>query len=126
MSHRLHIKICEGKNLLGMDLGGKSDPYVTLRLQSQDKRNVQKTRIISNTVNPIWNQEFDIIVEDPNDILLINMYDEDIKNDEKMMNQLEYPVNTWPIGCPLDRKEVYLRLKKINFRGSIFSDLSNL
>ena len=56
-----------------MDVIGKSDPYVTLRLKSQDKKDVQKTQVIPNTIDPIWNQEFDILAVDPNDILLINM-----------------------------------------------------
>ena len=49
---RLHIKICEAKNVLKMDLGGKSDPYVILRLKSQNKKDSQKTCIIYNTINP--------------------------------------------------------------------------
>ncbi|KAK8900369.1 hypothetical protein M9Y10_002696 [Tritrichomonas musculus] len=112
MAARLHIKICEAKKVLKMDLGGKSDPYVTLRLKSQDKKDVQKTQIISNTTDPIWNQEFDIVATDPNDVLLINMFDEDIKNDDKMMDELQFPVNTWPVGGPLDRKELDIKLKK--------------
>lgn len=112
MACRLHIKICEAQKVLKMDLGGKSDPYVTLKLKSQDKKDVQKTQVISNTTNPIWNQEFDIVANDPNDSLLINMFDEDIKNDDKMMDELSYPVNTWQIGAPVDRKEVDLKLKK--------------
>ena len=112
MASRLHIKICEARKVLKMDLGGKSDPYVTLRLKSQDKKSAQKTQVISNTTDPIWNQEFDIIATDPNDVLLINMYDEDIKNDDKMMDELQYPVNSWQVGGPVDRKEIDLKLKK--------------
>ena len=68
MSCKLHIKICEAKDVLKMDVGGKSDPYVTLRLKSQDKKSAQKTQVISNTTDPIWNQEFDITATDPNDM----------------------------------------------------------
>ena len=109
MACQLHIKIIEAKKVLKMEFGGKADPYVTLRHKSQDKSEAQ---IINYPIDPIWNEEFDIIVSDPNDVLLINMYDEDIKNDEKMMDELQYPVSTWPIGCPLDHKELDIKLKK--------------
>ena len=112
MATRLHIKICEAKNVLKMDVGGKSDPYITLRLKSQDKKDFQRTQVISNNSNPVWNQEFDITATDPNDMLLINMYDEDIKMDDKMMNELQYPVHSWPVGGPVDRKEIDIKLKK--------------
>lgn len=109
---RLHVKICEAKKVLKMNLGAFSDPYVTVRLKSQDKKEAQKTQVISNTMDPIWNQEFDFIVKDPNDILLINMYDEDIKSDDKMMDELEFPVSTWLVGAPVDHKELDIKLKK--------------
>ena len=57
------------------------DPYVTIRLKSQDLNDCFKTQVKNNNNNPVWNQEFDIIAEDPNDVLLINMYNEQIKND---------------------------------------------
>ncbi|KAK8843592.1 hypothetical protein M9Y10_024649 [Tritrichomonas musculus] len=120
MATRLHIKICEARNVLKMDVGGKSDPYVTLRLKSQDKKDYQKTQIISNNSNPVWNQEFDITATDPNDMLLINMYDEDIKMDDKMMDELQYPVNSWPVGGPVDRKEIDIKLKKKNAGKLVF------
>lgn len=120
MTVRLHIKICEAQDVLKMDTVGKSDPYVTLRLKSQNKKEKLKTQIISNTRNPVWNQEFDIIATDPNDVLLINMYDEDIKNDDKMMDELQFPISKWPAGGPLDREEIDIRLKKKNAGKLIF------
>lgn len=51
-------------------------------------------------------------VSDPNETLLIDMYDEDIKSDDKMMDTLEFPVSAWQIGAPVDRKEIDLTFKK--------------
>lgn len=46
--------LCQGVDLVGKDIGGKSDPYVILRCgQSQAKSSVK-----SNTVNPVWNETF--------------------------------------------------------------------
>ena len=120
MATRLHIKICEAKNVLRMDVKGKSDPYITLRLKSQDKKDFQKTQIISNSTDPVWNEEFDLVASDANDMLLINMYDEDIKMDDKMMDELQFPVNTWIVGGPVNRKEIDLKLKKKNAGKLIF------
>lgn len=103
MSCRLHVKICEAKKLIR-----KTDLFASLQLNDEN----QKTEVIVNTQNPIWNQEFDIIAADPDDVLLINMYDEDIKYDYKMMDELQFPINTWPVGCPLDRKELNIKYKK--------------
>lgn len=111
MARRLHIKICQWYDLKKMDTIGRSDPYVTLRLKSQDKKQALTTLVLSNTLDPIWNQEFDITAIDPNDTLYIDMCDEGIKNDDKMMGRLEYPVSTWQIGAPVDHKEVELILE---------------
>ncbi|OHT00359.1 hypothetical protein TRFO_33011 [Tritrichomonas foetus] len=113
MAVRLHIKICEARKVLKMDLGGKSDPYITLKLKSQEKKKelIKRTQVISNTTDPIWNQEFDIVAE-LSDTLLIDMFDEDIKKDDKMMDQLSYPVNKWKVGGGVDHLEVDLKLKK--------------
>lgn len=125
----LKIKICEARNILKLSLNflashlsylGGSDPYVTIRLKSQDKKDVQKTQAIRHSTDPIWNQEFDIICSDPNDILVINMYDTDIKNDDKMMDEHEFPVSTWPVRGFFDRKELEIELGKKNAGKFIF------
>lgn len=82
----MHVKICEAHNLLKMDLD-KSDPYVTLQVKGQ--KEVQKTQVISNNLNPLFNQEFDIVA-DKNDVLVIKIFDEDIKNDDKMCDDIEH------------------------------------
>ncbi|KAH0793346.1 C2 domain containing protein [Histomonas meleagridis] len=93
---RLHVRIIEGKNLLQMDLG-KSDPYCVLRLKSQ--KQTQKTKTIKNTMNPVWNEDFDFFPEKPDDVLLINMFDEDIAKDDKMMDELQFKVADFKPGA---------------------------
>lgn len=115
MATRLHIKICEAKNLIKKDI----NPYVTMRLKNQDKLNFQKTQVIINNCNPVWNEEFDIIVVDPNDTLLINMYDQDGKKDDKLMDELEFPVKIWPIDGPLEKDVIDIKLKKKKDAGKI-------
>lgn len=125
MAVRLHIKICEAKNVLKHDIISKSDPYVTLRLKSQDKKNYKKTQVISNNSNPVWNEEFDIIAVNPNDTLLINMYDEDVKKDDKIMDELEFPINAWPINGPLEKDVIDLKFKKKKDAGKLIFEIQS-
>lgn len=44
-----------------MEFIGKSDPYVALHIRPMFK---VKTKVVDNNLNPEWNEEFDLIVED--------------------------------------------------------------
>lgn len=46
------------------DLLGKSDPYVKLRL-TEDKLSIKKTTVKHSNLNPEWNEEFSLVVKDP-------------------------------------------------------------
>lgn len=83
-----------------MDIGGKADPFVVLYLKKGE--NKKKTRVIifltefclakhfvpwhdvislqvvTDTLNPIWNQTFDFVVEDAlHDLLMVEVWDHD-------------------------------------------------
>ena len=55
MERRAEIKIVCGKDLLGMDMSGKSDPYVEVYHKSQL---LYKTSKKKSTLNPEWNEQF--------------------------------------------------------------------
>ncbi|KAK8892257.1 hypothetical protein M9Y10_029481 [Tritrichomonas musculus] len=107
MSCSLHVKIIEAKKLIK-----KSDLFVSLQLKSQGNVEIKKTLVIVDTKNPKWNQEFDFIASDPNDILRINMYEEGIDHDIKVMDELKFPVSTWEAGGPIDHQELSIKHKK--------------
>lgn len=46
------------------DLLGKSDPYVKLKL-TEDKLPSKKTTVKHSNLNPEWNEEFNLVVKDP-------------------------------------------------------------
>ena len=112
MARRLNIEIIEAQNLIKPDPDSPLDPYVIIKLKNQDKNTFEMTQVINNTTNPVWNQTFNILAVDPNDVLLINIYDKGIKKDVRIMDELQFPVNIWEIEGKREKKIIDLKLKK--------------
>lgn len=71
----LHVKVVRAINLLKMDLLGKSDPYVKMRL-SGERLPSKKTSVKMSNLNPEWNEQFKFVVKDPNtQVLELHMFD---------------------------------------------------
>ncbi|KAK4375110.1 hypothetical protein RND71_005787 [Anisodus tanguticus] len=81
----LHIKILRAMKLRKKDLLGASDPYVKLKL-TESKLPSKKTTVKHNNLNPEWNEEFSMVVKDPeSQALEISVYDwEQIGKHDKM------------------------------------------
>lgn len=60
----LHVKVLRASKLRKKDLLGKSDPYVKLKL-TEDKLLSKKTKVKHSNLNPEWNEEFNMVVKDP-------------------------------------------------------------
>uniref|UniRef100_A0A915JXG5 C2 domain-containing protein n=1 Tax=Romanomermis culicivorax TaxID=13658 RepID=A0A915JXG5_ROMCU len=58
----LTIKLIEGTDLLIKDACGTSDPFVTFSYKGEL---LYKSKIILRSLNPLWNEEFDLILEGP-------------------------------------------------------------
>ncbi|GER42606.1 calcium-dependent lipid-binding family protein [Striga asiatica] len=72
-----------GQNLPAKDILGKSDPFVVLRMKKSEQ--TYKTRVLNDTLNPVWNQTFDFVVEDGlHELLILDVYDHDTFGKEKM------------------------------------------
>lgn len=59
----LRLKIVKASDLQRRDIfGGLCDPYVKISLQTNEARNqvvdIARTRTVSKTLNPMWNQDF--------------------------------------------------------------------
>lgn len=73
----LHVKVIRAIRLLKMDLIGTSDPYVKLSL-SEERLPAKKTTVKKRNLNPEWNENFRLIVKNPQtQVLNINVYDWD-------------------------------------------------
>ncbi|KAG8364404.1 hypothetical protein BUALT_Bualt19G0125300 [Buddleja alternifolia] len=60
----LHVKVLRAMKLRKKDLLGASDPYVKLKL-TETKAPSKKTTVKHKNLNPEWNEEFSIVVKDP-------------------------------------------------------------
>ncbi|KAK3123190.1 hypothetical protein QOZ80_8AG0625840 [Eleusine coracana subsp. coracana] len=72
----LSVTVISAEDLPSMDIGGKADPFVVLYLKKGETK--KKTRVVTDTLNPIWNQTFDFVVEDAlHDLLMVEVWDHD-------------------------------------------------
>lgn len=72
----LSVTVVSGEDLPAMDMNGKSDPYVVVSLKKTKTK--YKTRVVTESLNPVWNQTFDFVVEDGlHDMLMLEVYDHD-------------------------------------------------
>ncbi|CAA0838431.1 Synaptotagmin-4 [Striga hermonthica] len=79
----LSVTVISAENLPAKDILGKSDPFVVLRMKKSEQ--TYKTRVLNDTLNPVWNQTFDFVVEDGlHELLILEVYDHDTFGKEKM------------------------------------------
>ncbi|KAL2500642.1 Synaptotagmin-5 [Forsythia ovata] len=72
----LSVTVISAEDLTPGDLMGKADPYVVLILKKTESKN--KTRVVNDSLNPVWNQTFDFVVEDGlHDMLILEVWDHD-------------------------------------------------
>ncbi|KAI8351236.1 hypothetical protein EDC96DRAFT_599590 [Choanephora cucurbitarum] len=69
------IKIVRAENLPPADNNGLSDPYIVLEI---DSKPIARTRTVYETLNPRWDQVFDIWLKDETVDVLALVYDEDV------------------------------------------------
>ncbi|KAM5564450.1 synaptotagmin-4 [Rosa sericea] len=72
----LSVTVISAEDLPIVDFMGKADPYVVLVMKKSEAK--QKTRVITNNLNPVWNQTFDFMVEDAlHEMLIVEVWDHD-------------------------------------------------
>ncbi|KAK3007319.1 hypothetical protein RJ639_016735 [Escallonia herrerae] len=81
----LSVKVLKAMKLKKKDLLGGADPYVKLKL-TEDKLPAKKTTVKYGNLNPEWNEEFNVVVKDPqSQALEFNVYDwEQVGKHDKM------------------------------------------
>eukprot|EP00262_Sarcandra_glabra_P007998 TRINITY_DN21166_c0_g1_i1.p1 TRINITY_DN21166_c0_g1~~TRINITY_DN21166_c0_g1_i1.p1 ORF type:complete len:500 (-),score=120.35 TRINITY_DN21166_c0_g1_i1:144-1643(-) len=101
---KLSVTVVKANALKNMEMIGKSDPYVVLYVRPLFKL---KTKVIDNNLNPVWNQTFELLVEDKEtQALIVEVCDKDIAQD-KRLGIAKLPLNDLEPETP---KELELRL----------------
>ncbi|EAY12023.1 C2 domain containing protein, partial [Trichomonas vaginalis G3] len=99
----IHCTVVDAQGLPAMDLNGKADPFCALNVNG--KGEPQKTQVVMKDKNPVWNQDFNIPVENPEkDKLYITVYDFDEGNDNDVIGFNRLPINDIKVGdAPVER-----------------------
>lgn len=85
MDQKFVFRCVEAQDIPKMDVGGKSDPFVIIELLDQDEQKPYKTKTISNTTKPVWNEDgYFIIKDDYSQEVKFTIFDEDIKNHDEI------------------------------------------
>lgn len=81
----LDVKVLRAMRLKKKDLLGASDPYVKLKLTEENLPS-KKTTVKHKNLNPEWNEEFSLVVKDPNSqVIEFQVYDwEQVGKHDKM------------------------------------------
>lgn len=102
MSSLLHIRLVEGTDFPNMDLLGGADPYCILSINNEEPK--FRSRTVSSTLTPVWNEEFHLDVTDvQKDSLVIQVFDEDFAKSDDMISELKIPLNKLDFGAVTNR-----------------------
>ncbi|KZV41374.1 synaptotagmin-5-like [Dorcoceras hygrometricum] len=77
------VTVISAQDLPATDIMGKSDPFVVLMMKKSEQR--YKTRVLNDTLNPVWNQTFDFVVDNGlHELLILEVYDHDTFGKDKV------------------------------------------
>eukprot|EP00038_Savillea_parva_P005682 m.159557 g.159557 ORF g.159557 m.159557 type:complete len:1946 (+) comp11810_c0_seq1:1939-7776(+) len=86
----LRVKVLKASNLRGVDLNGKSTPYVTAQLGTQ--RHACKPK--KSTIAPVWNYACEFIVHDKDtDTLDIHVMDSDKVGKDELLGRVQFDLS---------------------------------
>jgi serine/threonine protein kinase len=86
----LRVTIVAARNLIPMDKGDTSDPFVTLKVQ--DKTRLYRSSVVKKSLDPTWNETFDFDISDPKyDTLRFFVYDYDKYSTNDFLGECSLP-----------------------------------
>ncbi|KAL3181415.1 hypothetical protein MRX96_036965 [Rhipicephalus microplus] len=97
--YKLDVHLRCGKNLVAKDACGTSDPYVKFK---QGGRQVYRSRTVSRSLDPYWDECFTVAVRDLWDPLVVRVFDYDFGLQDDFMGAATVELHTLEIDRPTD------------------------
>lgn len=101
---KLTIGILQAADLISMDSGGTSDPYVRVYI-APDKKKKFDTKVHKKTLNPVFNENFVFKVpyeELGGKQLVLQVYDYDRFSKHDIIGEVKLPMNSLDLGQPIE------------------------
>ncbi|XP_062853575.1 synaptotagmin-2 isoform X1 [Trichomycterus rosablanca] len=102
--NKLTVGILQCADLISMDSGGTSDPYVKVFLLP-DKKKKYDTKVHKKTLNPVFNETFVFKVPYQDlggKTLVMSVYDYDRFSKHDIIGEVKVPMNTVDLGKPIE------------------------
>ncbi|CAG6021720.1 unnamed protein product [Menidia menidia] len=100
----LTVGILQAADLLSMDSGGTSDPYVKVFVLP-DKKKKYDTKVHKKTLNPVFNETFVFKIpfqEMGGKTLVMSVYDFDRFSKHDIIGEIKIPMNTLDLAKPIE------------------------
>ncbi|XP_068568633.1 synaptotagmin-2-like isoform X3 [Cebidichthys violaceus] len=102
---KLTVGILQAADLISMDSGGTSDPYVKVQLLPEKKKKYD-TKVHKKTLNPVFNETF-VFKQVPYEelggkTLSMSVYDYDRFSKHDVIGEVKIPMNTIDLGRPIE------------------------
>ena len=98
-STKARITVLAGRHLLPMDRWGTSDPYVRVM---QGSKCLHKTPEKRRTLNPVWNNQFSICVENTFAPIVFQVFDKNMFESDTFMGQGEVNIAGFELNKPCE------------------------
>uniref|UniRef100_H3D4U9 Synaptotagmin 2 n=1 Tax=Tetraodon nigroviridis TaxID=99883 RepID=H3D4U9_TETNG len=102
--NKLTVGILQAADLLSMDSGGTSDPYVKVFVLP-DKKKKFDTKVHKKTLNPVFNETFSFKIpfqEMGGKTLVMSVYDFDRFSKHDVIGEIKIPMNTLDLAKPIE------------------------
>ncbi len=89
------MTVMRAKDLLAMDRGGTSDPYVRLHI-GEDLLKAKKTQVKNKTLNPTWMEKFEFAVlgSQRREAMVVECFDKDTFGTDDSLGKFGIPLDT--------------------------------
>ena len=111
----VEMKAVRGTNLPSADFNGLSDPYVVLTYKAQRKM----TRVISCTLNPVWNESLLINTTSFDAVINITCYDHDFDSSDDLLGTAKFSLYDHPEILDGQPHEYVIKLENKEKHGTL-------